>query len=134
MAEDKCCDRFDPKPWDEKTIEWNDKLFVKDHVTSLFHIPLNMGSKITKNMALIKKADSKESYQLMLSDEKSMWGSDIYIAVVKDVPGAQMAKISGTFLTKVFDGPFQMVGQWAKEMEKYVVSRDKKIKKMYFSL
>ena len=91
MAEDKCCDRFDPKPWDEKTIEWNDKLFVKDHVTSLFHIPLNMGSKITKNMALIKKADSKESYQLMLSDEKSMWGCVIYIAVVKDVPGGQIA-------------------------------------------
>ena len=133
MTEEKCCDRFDPKPWDEKTIEWSDKLFVKDYITSLFHIPLNMGSKITKNMALIEKANAKESYQLMLSDEKSMWGSDIYIAVAKDVPGAEMEKISGTFLTKVFDGPFQMVGQWAKEMGEYVASQGKKINKMYFS-
>ncbi len=133
MATQECCSKFDPKPWDEKTIEWKDKLFVKDHVASFLHIPLNMGGKIVKNMALIDKADAKESYQLMLSDEKSIWGSDIYIAAAKDVPGAQMAKISGTFLSKVFDGPFQMVGQWAKEMEKYVASQNKKIKKMYFS-
>jgi len=44
-----------------------------------------------------------------------------------------MAKISGIFLTKVFDGPFQMAPQWAKGMENFVASKDKKIKKLYFS-
>ncbi|MFA5157627.1 MAG: hydrolase [Patescibacteria group bacterium] len=132
-ARDECCDRFNPEPWDEKEIEWKDKLFVKDHVTSFLHIPLNMGSKIVKNMALIEKAEAGEDYQLMLTDEKSPWGSDIYIAVKKDVPGAEMTKISGKFLSKVFDGPFQMVGKWAKEMEEYVKSKDKEIKKLYFS-
>lgn len=74
-----CCEPFDPVPWQEKEIVWKDKIFVKDHVASFLHIPLNMGNKIIKNMKLIEKADAKASVQLMLADEKSPWGADIYI-------------------------------------------------------
>jgi len=128
-----CCDIFDPAPWQEKEIIWTDKIFVKDHVTSLFHIPLNFGKKVVKNMALIEKADAKAPHQLMLTDEKSLWGSDIYIDVAKDVPDAEMAKISGKFLTKVFEGPYQNAGKWAVEMNEYVKGQSKEVKKMYFS-
>lgn len=128
-----CCEPFNPEPWQDKTITWQDKIFVKDHVTNFLHIPLNMGKKIVKNMALIEKAGAKAAYQLMLCDEKSMWGSDIYIDVAKDVPGAQMTTLSGTFLTKVFEGPYQNAGKWAKEMAEYVKSKDRELKKMYFS-
>lgn len=131
--EGKCCDKFDPVPWQEKEIVWKNKIFVKDHVTSLFHMPINMGQKIIKNMTLIEKAKAKSPYQLMLSDEKSMWGSDIYIDVAKEVPDAQMATISGTFLTKVYDGPYQDAGKWAQDMESYVKDRSKELKKLYFS-
>jgi len=128
-----CCDPFNPEPWQDKEIVWENKLFVKDHVTSFLHIPLNMGQKITKNMELIEKANAKQSYQLMLTDENSLWGSDIYIDVAKHVPGTESAKISGTFLTKVFEGPYQDIGKWVKEMQEYVKSKGKEIKKMYFS-
>ncbi|HUT21806.1 MAG TPA: hydrolase [Candidatus Bipolaricaulota bacterium] len=128
-----CCDPFNPEPWDNKEIVWENKIFVKDHVTSFFHIPLNMGKKIIKNMALIEKAGAKSSYQLMLTDEKSLWGADIYIDVAKEVPEAQMAKLSGTFLTKVFEGPYQNAGKWAMEMKEYVKSENKELKKLYFS-
>jgi hypothetical protein len=136
-----CCEPFDPVPWQEKEIVWNNKLFVKDSVKSFFHIPLDFGKKVVKNMALIEKAEAeakakakaKAPHQLMLTDEKSMWGSDIYIDVVKDVPGAQMATLSGTFMTKVFEGPYQNVGKWAKEMTEYVSDKGKELKKLYFS-
>ena len=128
-----CCEPFNPEPWQEKEITWSDKLFVKDHVTSFLHIPLNMGKKITKNMALIEKAGAKAAYQLMLFDEKSLWGSDIYIDVARDVPGAEMAKLSGTFLTKVFEGPYRDAGKWAEEMEQYVKTKGREMKKLYFS-
>lgn len=128
-----CCEPFNPEPWQEKEIVWKDKLFVKDSVKSFLHIPLDMGKKIVKNMELIEKAGAKSFYQLMLTDEKSSWGSDIYIDVAKEVPGAQMATISGTFLTKVFEGPFQNAGKWAKEMEEYVKTKGKVLKKLYFS-
>jgi len=128
-----CCEPFDPAPWQDKEITWQDKLFVKDHVASFFHIPLNMGGKIIKNMELIKAAQAKAPYQLMLFDEKSLWGSDIYIDVARDVPGAQMATISGTFLTKVFEGPYKDAGKWAKEMTEYIAQKGKTCKKLYFS-
>jgi hypothetical protein len=44
-----------------------------------------------------------------------------------------MATISGTFLTKVFEGPYQNAGKWAQEMIKFVESRGQTFKKLYFS-
>jgi hypothetical protein len=128
-----CCDPFDPAPWQDKEIVWSDKIFVKDRVASFLHTPLNMGKKIVKNMGLIERASANAPHQLMLTDEKSMWGSDIYIDVAKDVPGAEMAKISGTFLTKVFEGPYKNAPWWAKEMKEYVKTKGKETKKLYFS-
>ncbi|VVC03343.1 Uncharacterised protein [Candidatus Bilamarchaeum dharawalense] len=130
-SETGCCNRFDPKPWDEKEFKWKNKLFVKDHVTSLFHIPLNFGQVVVKNMEKIKAADALGD-QLMLSDENSMFGSDVYIAVSKEVSNAKMEKISGTFMSKVFQGPYQNMGNWIKEMENYVKTKNRKIEKMYF--
>jgi hypothetical protein len=128
-----CCDPFNPEPWQDKEITWENKIFVKDHVTSFMHVPLNMGKKVTRNMELIEKANAKAPYQLMLTDEKSLWGADIYIDVSKEVPDAQMSAISGTFLSKVFEGPYQKAGQWAKEMTEHVKSKGKTLKKLYFS-
>ncbi|MFA6593896.1 MAG: hydrolase [Candidatus Buchananbacteria bacterium] len=128
-----CCEPFNPEPWQDKEITWQNKIFVKDHITSFCHIPLNMGKKIVKNLGLIEKAGAQAPQQLMLTDEKSLWGADIYIDVSKDVPGAEMADLSGTFLTKVFEGPYQNAGKWAQEMKEYVENKGQKIKKLYFS-
>jgi len=127
-----CCEIFNPEPWWEKEITWKDKLFVKDHVTSFMHIPLNFGQKVVKNMKLIELAGAKTEHQLMLTDEKSLWGADIFINVVKDVANVQMTTISGTFLTKVFEGKFQDAGKWVMEMKEYVKSKSKESKKIYF--
>jgi hypothetical protein len=132
QSETGCCPRFDPGPWDEKEITLQDKLFLKDHVKSFLHIPLNFGKVMVKNMEVIKGADALAPEPLMLSDEKSLWGADIYIAVSKDVPQAQMERISGTFLTKVFEGPYKNAGKWAKEMKSYIKAKGREIKKMYF--
>ena len=127
-----CCKRFDPKPWQDSEVVWHDMLFLKDHVRSFLHIPLNFGKVMVKDMALINKADALASQPLMLSDESSPWGSDIYIAVSREVPDAKMEKISGTFLTKVFEGPFKDAGKWAKEMKAYVSSKNRQMEKLYF--
>jgi hypothetical protein len=41
---EECCPRFNPEPWDKKVITWQNKRFVRDRVTSIFHIPLNYGA------------------------------------------------------------------------------------------
>lgn len=130
-SETGCCNRFDPAPWDEKELKWKNKLFVKDHVISFLHIPLNFGSVVVKNMEKIKAAGALGE-QLMLSDENSLFGSDVYIAVEKEVPDAKMEKITGTFLSKAYEGGYQNMENWVKDMEKYAKAKNKKIEKMYF--
>lgn len=126
------CELIDPEKWDGKGVSWKDKLFVKDHVTSVFHVPLNYGAKMNKNMALIKAAAAEPEHPLILTDESSGWGADIYIAVSKDVPGARMTKLSGTFLTKVFEGSYSRAGDWGKEMAAYVLSKNAAPGKLYY--
>lgn len=131
-SETGCCPKFNPDPWQEKEIEFDNKLFLKDQVRSIFHIPLNFGKVMAKNMEKIKKADALSSEILLLSDECSAWGSNLHIAVSKEVPEAEMVRISGTFLTKVFEGGYNNMKNWIKEMEEYVSSKGKKVKKLYF--
>jgi hypothetical protein len=131
-SETGCCPRFNPEPWDEKEVTFEEKLFVKDHVRSFLHIPLNFGKVMVKNIERIQQAGAIAPEPLLLSDEKSLWGADVYIAVSKEVPGAEMSRISGTFLTKVFEGAYKDVRKWIEEMKVYVKSKAKEIKKMYF--
>jgi hypothetical protein len=131
-SETGCCKRFEPEPWDEKEVTWDNKLFLKDRVKSFFHIPLNFGKVMVKNVEAIKAADALPVEPLMLSDENSLWGADIYIAVAKDVPGARMVKISGTFLTKVFEGHYRNAPKWHKEMVAFMKSKGKEAGKIYF--
>jgi len=130
-ADRTCCPRFNPEPWHEKELTWDGRLFVKDRVRSLFHIPLNFGGVMKRNMALIEAAGAKPSEMLVLSDENSLWGADVYVNVTKDVPGARMATMSGTFLSKVFEGPYRNVGTWMREMNAFVSSRGKRPGRVY---
>ena len=131
-SETGCCLRFNPKPWEDKEIVWKEKLFLKDKVISFFHIPLNFGKVMVKNMEKIKSADALVETPVLLSDESSLFGTNVYIAVKKEVPQSEMIKISGTFLSKVFEGKFSQMGKWIKEMKTYVTSKNKNIKKLYF--
>lgn len=132
QTETGCCPKFNPEQWDNKEINWQDKLFVKDCVRSIFHIPINFGSVVKRNMEKIVSSGAENPQNMMLSDEKSLWGSDLYIAVNREIPGSKNEKISGTFLTKVFEGPYHNAGKWAKEMLNYIGSKNKEVKKMYF--
>ncbi len=122
QSETGCCPRFEPGPWDAKEVKWQDKLFVKDSVRSFLHMPLNFGGVMKKNMAKIESAGAVSPENITLSDEKSLWGSDVYIAVNKEVAGAKMEKLSGAFVTKVFEGPYKNMGKWVKEMHSYAQS------------
>lgn len=129
---EECCPKFDPTPWDEKELVWEDKRFVKDRVRSFFHIPLNFGAVMKRNVSQLNEADAFPDVPLVLSDENSLWGADVYIEVIKDVPGANMAIISGSFLSKVFEGPYRNMRKWIAEMDAFVKSRGTSVKKMYF--
>lgn len=127
-----CCPRFNQDAWQEKEVNFKDKLFLKDHVTSIFHIPLNFGKVMEKNMEIIEHAGAKSKEQLVLSEEKSPWGSEVHIAIEKEIPEAEMEKISGTFLSKVFEGSYNEMAKFIEQMKVYVHSKNKEAKKLMF--
>lgn len=131
-SETGCCKKFDPEPWDEQEITFNDKLFLKEKVRSFFHMPVNFGGVMKRAMKKIEAAHAMPDEFLMLSHEKSLWGSDLFISIKKEIPDAINYEISGTFITKVFEGPYKFIGAWIKEMNEYVASKGKDVKKMYF--
>jgi hypothetical protein len=85
-----------------------------------------------RNVGAIETAGAKAETTVVLSDENSLWGADVYIEVAKDVPGASMATISGTFLSKVFEGPYRNMRKWIEDMKAFVRGQGKDIQKLYF--
>jgi len=128
----QCCPPFDPQPWDEQELIWEDRLFVKDRVTSFFHIPLNFGAVMRRNMQVIESASAKPESMIVLADENSLWGSDVYLEVAKEIPDANMATISGTFLSKVFEGPYRNMRKWIAQMQAFVAERGQQVEKLLF--
>ena len=126
--------RYLPETLVSKCVATSKKFQVSLEINDAVYCFKNVYLKkiMVKNMERIKEANALAPEPLMLTDEKSLWGADIYIAVSKEVPGSEMERISGTFLSKVFEGPYKNAGKWANEMKKYVLSKGKELKNMYF--
>ena len=129
-----CCPRFNPSEWDGKTFEFKDKPFVRFTVRSFFYIPLNMGSMITKVMQSVETSKASDKTEnIMLSYDLSPWQSEHLLAVTQPVPGLENLQLSGSFLAKVFTGPFQDAPKWLAEMKNFFASKQKVVKKIYLN-
>lgn len=128
MNKEECCPKFNPAPWDGKTVEWKNKRFIKDKVFTLFYMPINFGSVITR---LMKKINSNCPDGLCLSEHTSKWNMNLYVAVDKEVLGVENVKLSGKFLCKVYEGPFKDTGKWCKDFETYAKDKKVMVKKQY---
>jgi hypothetical protein len=92
-----------------------------------------MGTVYPKTFKAIEDAGAIDMNDIIvLSNDPSPWTGEHYFAVSKDVPGLEMVRLSGDYLTRVFEGPFKNVPEWEKEMGSLVESRGRKINKMYY--
>lgn len=131
-TETGCCPVFDPEPWNEKTFELDKMLFAKASTKSFLHMPLNMGKVFTHAQASIDAANANlESGYLILSQDKSSWSADHYFRVSKEVPDLESVNISGTFMTKTFDGPFKDVPKFLNETEVWIGDQGHKMKESF---
>ncbi len=130
--ENCCCPKFNPAPWDEKEITWENKKFAQDHVVSFLHIPLNFGSVLKRISKKMEASNIKSEDMIVMSNDGSLWGMNIFVDAPEDIKDCQMKTLSGTFLTKVFEGPYRDMGKWIKEMQEYVQSKGKEIKRQYY--
>lgn len=124
-----CCQDFDPKRWDEVTHVWQDKLFIKDSLPQFFHLPLpGVYKKVFNRLwkqAKNAQADPPAAEFLLLAHDPSPWKSDLYMAVNNEVSGAENVSLSGTFISKVFDGPFSKIPQFIRDMDLYLIHQHK---------
>lgn len=129
--EQECCPRFDPIPWEDKFIEWENKKFIREKVKTFFFMPLNFGSVMKKVFSKVSAAGASFQDNLGLSDHTSRWNMDILIAVDKEIPGAENTTLSGKFFSKVYEGSFKDTGKWCADYDEKVKSKDLTYNKMY---
>ncbi len=125
IQDQECCPEFRVEKWDKKTFNWGNKLFLKESMTTLFHIPFPpmIGKKVMKMLSLAQKAEATitdKTEALILFRDPSAFKSEIYYAVTKEVEGANNTTISGSFVAGVFDGPYNSIPKYIKEMGDYL--------------
>lgn len=126
-----CCPEFDPVPWDDKMIEWDKKTFIKGKVFTFFYMPVNFGKAMRRFDENLKKEGVTMTDMLCLSDHTSKWNMDLYLAVDREVPGAENTTLSGKYYSRVYEGPYKDTGKWCKDYEEKVNSKGYKIKKWF---
>ena len=131
MNENECCPKFNPGPWDGVLFEWNEKKFIKEKVTTFLYMPMNFGGVMKKLDERVRDVQGSIPDWMCLSDHTSKWNMNVYVAVDKDIPGAENMMLNGKFLSKVYEGPFQDTGKWCKDFEQFASSKGKTISKWY---
>ena len=128
-----CCARFHPEGWDEQELHFTGKLFVRAVTTSILHVPVNMGSVFARVHKAIADAKARDAMQfIVLSRELSPWQAEHFFAVTHDVPGEDMARLSGDYRTRVFEGAYKDMPKWNADMEAHVLALGHKVEKTYF--
>ena len=113
-----CCPKFNPAGWDGRHLQFEDKLFVRAVTRGLLHVPINMGSVFTRVQRAIEDAGAEEADgYLVMSRDVSSTEAEHFFAVTREVPGEEMVRLSGTFMTRVFEGHYRHAKDWAHDME-----------------
>ena len=126
-----CCPPFNPELWDDKVFEWENKQFIKDKVCTFLNMPLNFGSAMKRLDAQVKNSNASVQDWLCLSDHRSLWSMDLYLAVDKEIEGATNVTLNGKFYSKVYEGSFKDTGKWYKDFFESVKTKSIAVSKVF---
>jgi hypothetical protein len=136
VIDEVCCAELDTRLWNNVEHKWTNKIFLKDSVPEVFHIPLP-GSYHKVVTRMWKKAEEAGAAAapkdfMLLAYDPTPFKSELLMSITKEIPGEEIVKLSGKFISKVFDGPYNNVPKFMKEMNGYLASLRKTAKKHYF--
>ncbi len=129
---DICCLEFDPRPWEDCIFHWENKRFIRDHVCTVFHMPLNFGRVISKMNRKVEMSGAGVPDALCLSDHISGWRMDLYLAVDNLVPGANNLTLSGRYFSRVYEGAFKEMSRWINDFHEVARARELSLHQLYF--
>ena len=87
---------------------------------------------MARNMAAIQAAGAEPPNMIVLSDENSLWGADVYLEVSRDVPGLRMASIPGTILAQAYEGPYRDIPKWIADLKRRIAGQGKSLRRLLF--
>ncbi|QQS19590.1 hypothetical protein IPL85_04950 [Candidatus Saccharibacteria bacterium] len=122
-----CCAVPNVDEWDNKEVVFEDKRFIRMHTRSFLYMPLNMSKVMTEIQRTAEDAGAAmvPNEAMTLSRDVSPWKAEHLYAVTKEVGGADNVVLSGTYITKVFEGPFKNIRNWYNSLQTYVTSQGK---------
>jgi len=128
-----CCAVPNVDALDKKEFEFKDKHFIRDHTRSFLYMPLNMNKVMKRLNETAEKsgASMPATEAMILSRDLSPWKAEQLYAVTKPLEGANNVTLNGSFVTMVFEGPYQDAKKWYATLEEYVKRRGKKQKATY---
>lgn len=94
-------------------------------------MPVNFGAVMTRMQKKVEAVGAEMPDYLCLSDHTSMWKMDTYLAVNKEVPGAENVGLSGKYFSKVYEGDFSKTGEWMKDFETQLKTKGQTAIKAY---
>jgi hypothetical protein len=129
-----CCPVFDAAKWNEQMYTWENKQFIRGTMPQFLHFTFpRLVRRIMKKLwEQAAEAEPDREDFLILTYDLSAWKGEIYLPVTHAVPGADNVVLSGTYFTKVFEGPFKMVPQYVNEMDILLSRRDILAKRYFF--
>ncbi|WP_413872919.1 hydrolase [Albidovulum sp.] len=112
-----CCPRFNPEGWDGQDLHFRDEAFVRATTKSAMHVPLNMGNVFVRVHRHLQDAgaDDPDDF-VVLSRDLSPWQSEHLFAVSRPVPQEETTRLTGDYVTRVFEGPYRDARHWHAEM------------------
>lgn len=128
-----CCPRFNPAGWDDQELHFDNKRFVRATTRSDNYIPIDMAPVFERTFNAILAAGAyDENDVIILSRDLSPSEAEHFFAVSKPVPGQEMVTLSGDYLTKVFEGPYEDAPKWAEQLNKTIADRHMTLTKDYY--
>ena len=97
-------------------------------------MPLNMSKIMTAihTIAEDNGATMPPQQAMILSRDISPWKAEQLYAVTKPIDGANNVNLSGTYLTKVFEGPYQNAKKWYDALQAFAASKGDTVQATYF--
>ncbi len=133
INETGCCAIPNIDEWEEREVTFENKPFIRMYTRSFMFVPLNMSKVMRTIQAAATDADAEMPPQqvMILSRDLSPWKAEQLYAVSKLVEGADNLNLTGTFITKVFEGPYQNAKKWYDVLTAFAMSKGKSVKACY---
>ena len=134
---DVCCPLFDAAKWDNIRHDWNEKLFLKDSVPEVFHIPLpgtypRTIARMWKAAEEAGAAPDRKDF-LLLAHDPSAFKGELYMSITKEIEGKPSVKLTGSFFSKVYEGSYSDIPKFLRRTDEFLAANKMVSKKYYIN-